>query len=230
MRKYMHDAEICDLIEQSFSNCTSGMPQGAPLSSILVNLHLHHLVDKPWAKLEGMPPLLRYVDDLLVVCGSRAEAEHCYEVLNGLVTRNGYRLKTDVEQSVFDASNSGDKFDWLGYMVQLTPFRASIGDQKWFELGNKLEEVSSNHPGNEEQYVDDAIFNWAKQELAPMARNQLSSIQSKVEELLRGIGIPTEYYGSFFSDLHDESGRRWCRAVSLAEMTDLSLVQKELVA
>ncbi len=217
VRKYMHDGEICGLVEQSFSNCSKGMPQGAPLSPILVNLHLHHLIDKPWAKLEGMPPLLRYVDDLLVVCGSCSEAEHCYEALNRLVTQNGYRLKTNLEQSVFDASESGDGFDWLGYMVQLKPFSVSLGDQKWLELESKLDKVKSDHPEEAEEHVDDVVFNWAKQELAPMAYGQLDSVQAKIEYVLGEIGLPTEYHSFSLHELHEESKRRWSLAISSAE-------------
>ena len=125
--------------------------------------------------------LLRYADDLLVLCDSRGEAEHYYEMLSKLVTQAGYRLKTNLEQSLFDASEAGDKFEWLGYEVQLKPFKVNLGEQKWFELRRRIEQLKSDHPGNEEEYVDEALFNWAKQALTPMAPSQLDSFQSKVE-------------------------------------------------
>ena len=229
VRKYLHNEKICDLVEQAFSNCSKGMPQGAPLSPVLVNLQLHHLIDKKWSKLEPGRPLLRYADDLLVLCDSRGEAEHYYEMLSKLVTQAGYRLKTNLEQSLFDASEAGDKFEWLGYEVQLRPFKVNLGEQKWFELRRRIEQLRSDHPGNEEEYVDEALFNWAKQALTPMAPSQLDSFQSKVEKLLAEVGLPTEYDPYSFHELHDESKCHWSRAVAFAERNFPSPADADLV-
>lgn len=214
MRKYMHDEKICDLVEQAFSNCSKGMPQGAPISPVLVNLHLHHLIDKKWSKLNNTPKLLRYVDDLLIVCGSREKANECYETLNKLVVQAGYRLKTNGEQSVFDASNG--IFEWLGYEVRLAPFRVSPGEEKWFELRAKLEAAIENCPaGCEEEYVTGIVHDWLSQTIPPMEFCQLESVQAKAENLLKELNLPVEFHS--LGDIYSDVKRRWNRALTKAE-------------
>ena len=39
-----------------------------PLSPLLLNLYLHHLLDVRWRTLHPDSPLLRYADDLLLLC------------------------------------------------------------------------------------------------------------------------------------------------------------------
>ena len=52
---------------------TTGTPQGGVISPCLCNVYLHRL-DRQWTE-RGAGVLVRYADDLLALCRTRAEAE-----------------------------------------------------------------------------------------------------------------------------------------------------------
>ncbi len=53
----------------------SGTPQGSPISPVLANVALH-VLDAAWAQTSsGLGVLVRYADDLVVLCTSRSKAE-----------------------------------------------------------------------------------------------------------------------------------------------------------
>ena len=216
--KYFFHKPICDLIEQAFSNCKKGMPQGAPLSPIMVNLYLHHVVDRKWQKLGASSELLRYADDLLVVCDSRGEAEESYRELNKLVVPAGYRLKTDVENSVFDAGYNSS-FEWLGYKVCLRPFEVSVAEKGWWQLRENLEYVIKH--ATQDNIVErskQAITAWLEQALPPMADEQLGHVLTRIEDVVSDLGLPVQLSFSEIRDLHADVKGRWTVAVAKAEM------------
>jgi RNA-directed DNA polymerase len=70
------------------TDAASGTPQGSPISPLLCNVALH-VLDAEWARTSSnLGVLVRYADDLLVVCRSRARAEQARrrvaEILAGL--------------------------------------------------------------------------------------------------------------------------------------------------
>jgi group II intron reverse transcriptase/maturase len=70
----------------------SGTPQGGPLSPLLCNVYLHWL-DRVWDTSEhGM--LVRYCDDLVVMCRSREQAETALERLTVLLARASQETNT----------------------------------------------------------------------------------------------------------------------------------------
>ena len=65
----------------------TGTPQGGVMSPLLANVYLHRL-DREWeAKGEGV--LVRYADDLVVLCRSREEAEQALALLRDLLGELG---------------------------------------------------------------------------------------------------------------------------------------------
>lgn len=64
------------LTDEGFGETEIGSPQGGVISPLLANLYLHYL-DVRWEK-EGshLGKLVRYADDLVVVCRTRKDAEH----------------------------------------------------------------------------------------------------------------------------------------------------------
>jgi RNA-directed DNA polymerase len=63
----------------------TGAPQGGVISPLLANIYLH-VLDKAWTK-RGRGRLVRYADDAVVLCRSRAEAEAALELVDRLVNR-----------------------------------------------------------------------------------------------------------------------------------------------
>ena len=48
-----------------------GIPQGAPASPLLLNLYLDYVLDRPWERQHPDLPLLRWIDDLLILTSDR---------------------------------------------------------------------------------------------------------------------------------------------------------------
>jgi len=88
-----------------------GSPQGAVISPLLANLYLHP-VDVAMAR-DGFE-MIRYADDLVILCQSEAEAQRAYELLSALTAQRGLTLHPD-KTRVVDVSIPGEGFDFLGY-------------------------------------------------------------------------------------------------------------------
>jgi hypothetical protein len=71
----------------------SGTPQGGVVSPLLCNVYLNRL-DRAW-ETEGSGTLVRYADDLLVTCRSRAEAEAALRKVTALLADLGLQPKAD---------------------------------------------------------------------------------------------------------------------------------------
>jgi RNA-directed DNA polymerase len=88
-----------------------GSPQGAVISPLLANLYLHP-VDVAVAS-AGFE-MIRYADDLVILCRSEAEASKALDLLGELTMRRGLTLHPDKTRLV-NLSIPGDSFDFLGY-------------------------------------------------------------------------------------------------------------------
>jgi len=88
-----------------------GSPQGAVISPLLANLYLHP-VDVAMAR-DGFE-MIRYADDLVILCQSEVEAQRAYELLSALTAQRGLTLHPD-KTRVVDVSIPGEGFDFLGY-------------------------------------------------------------------------------------------------------------------
>jgi RNA-directed DNA polymerase len=87
-----------------------GSPQGAVVSPLLANLYLDPL-DRWMA--EAGHQMVRYADDMVVVCGGQAEAETALRDLGVWATAHGLSLHPE-KTRVVDATQRGG-FDFLGY-------------------------------------------------------------------------------------------------------------------
>ena len=103
VRKYLPQTEdICDLIDLTLSPHKKGLPQGSPLSPMLLNLYLHHNPDRKWHQLGLDIPLLRYADDIMLLCKSESEARQGYRELVKQLANAGLQLKHGIESCVCD--------------------------------------------------------------------------------------------------------------------------------
>ena len=88
---------------------TAGAPQGAVLSPLLSNVYLdpldHLLADRGFE-------MVRYADDFVILCRTRAEAERALEVVQAWVAANGLTLHPDKTRLV---DTTTETFDFLGY-------------------------------------------------------------------------------------------------------------------
>jgi RNA-directed DNA polymerase len=87
-----------------------GTPQGAVISPLLANIYLDPL-DQSMAT-AGVE-MVRYADDIVILCRSRAEAEAALERVGAWTAQAGLTLHPD-KTRIVDATQRGG-FDFLGY-------------------------------------------------------------------------------------------------------------------
>ena len=94
----------------------SGTPQGGPASPLLCNAYLHRL-DRAWDTSEhGV--LVRYCDDLVVMCQSREQAEAALARLTVLLGELGLEPKAAKTRIVY-LVEGGQGLDFLGFHNRL---------------------------------------------------------------------------------------------------------------
>lgn len=95
----------------------AGTPQGGVISPLLANVYLNpldHLMQR-----EGYE-MIRYADDLVVMCKTRAEAEVALGLLKAWVENEGLSLHPE-KTRIVNMSEAGSGFDFLGYHFEHTP-------------------------------------------------------------------------------------------------------------
>jgi RNA-directed DNA polymerase len=93
---------------------TAGTPQGAVISPLLANLYLNPL-DHLMASAGSI--MIRYADDFVILCRSRAEADQALAMVQQWVAENGLTLHP-TKTKIVDAWTDG--FDFLGYTFRGT--------------------------------------------------------------------------------------------------------------
>jgi RNA-directed DNA polymerase len=90
----------------------SGTPQGGVVSPLLANVYLHRL-DRAW-QTDGIGVLVRYADDLVVMCRTRQQAEHALGRLTDLLGGLGLRPK-EAKTRIVHLEEGGEGVDFLGF-------------------------------------------------------------------------------------------------------------------
>ena len=90
----------------------AGTPQGGVISPCLCNVYLHRL-DRQWTE-RGTGILVRFADDLLVLCHNRRETEDALEALRLILAEMGLQLKP-AKTRIVHLKEGGEGLDFLGF-------------------------------------------------------------------------------------------------------------------
>jgi group II intron reverse transcriptase/maturase len=102
----------------------TGTPQGGVVSPLLANIYLHR-VDRAWdVGRHGV--LVRYADDLVVMCRSREQAEAALEQLTALLAGLGLEPKP-AKTRIVHLQVAGEGFDFLGFHHRLVSSQGRLG-------------------------------------------------------------------------------------------------------
>jgi RNA-directed DNA polymerase len=94
----------------------TGTPQGGVISPMLANVYLNpldHLMQ------QAGYTLVRYADDLVILCATQTEAEAAYGVLKAWVETQGISLHPE-KTRIVNMNEPGAGFDFLGYHFEHT--------------------------------------------------------------------------------------------------------------
>jgi RNA-directed DNA polymerase len=120
VKKEIVDSRILGLLEQYMTQTIwdemrtwtpeQGTPQGGPISPLLSNIYLHP-VDMELRK--AGYEMVRYADDLVLLCRSEAEAKEALTYLQKLMEERKLKLHAEKTRIVETSEKGG--FDFLGY-------------------------------------------------------------------------------------------------------------------
>jgi group II intron reverse transcriptase/maturase len=96
----------------------AGTPQGSPISPLLANVALH-VLDEAWAT-EGrrLGVLVRYADDLVVLCATREQAIKARELAATVLQSLGLRLHPE-KTGIVHLTRGAEGFDFLGFQHRM---------------------------------------------------------------------------------------------------------------
>ena len=92
---------------------STGTPQGGVISPLLSNIYLH-VLDRVWEdRCAHLGTLVRYADDFVVMCDTKAAVEEARRRVSAVLTRLGLELHPEKTRTV-DLSRGREGFDFLG--------------------------------------------------------------------------------------------------------------------
>jgi RNA-directed DNA polymerase len=95
------------------STALSGTPQGGVISPLLSNIYLHVLDDVWERKCSHLGQLVRYADDFVVLCRTKAAVDEAERRVRAVLSRLGLELHPEKTRKV-DLSWGQEGFDFLG--------------------------------------------------------------------------------------------------------------------
>lgn len=125
-----------------------GTPQGGVISPLLANLYLHFTLDKWLSKHYPKVSFVRYADDVVIHCSSKAEAEEVLEAVRGRLAEVKLQIKEEKTRIVYckDYRRKGKhenvKFDFLGFSYQPRGRKSKIDGKKFMAFAAEISRES----------------------------------------------------------------------------------------
>lgn len=111
------------MVDGVVTRTVAGTPQGGVISPLLANIYLHVLDTELTRRNVG--ELVRYADDGVVLCRTRAQAEHALVAVGEILSSLGLRLHPE-QTKVVDLREGREGLDFLG-----CHFRARMSGRLW---------------------------------------------------------------------------------------------------
>lgn len=191
---------------------TAGTPQGGVLSPLLANIYLNYL-DKVWTeRCRHVGVLVRYADDLAVLCRSEVDAKEALRRLHIVIERLGLNLHPSKTRLV-NLKEGKEGLDFLGFHHRKV--------KSWWYRRHYLQRCPGHKAMKAIREKVRAIAG-ARQRLD----RSLKDVINELNPVLRGwgnyfrVGNSSRHFGLidmyvlerlclFLSKKHDKSGRGW---------------------
>ena len=115
----------------SLRRSVTGTAQGGVISPLMCNVYLHRL-DRQWDG-DRHGRLVRFADDLVVMCSSRQQAEAALARLTALLAGLGLEPKA-AKTRIVQLTENGEGFDFLGFHHRLVRARGRTGAKRMLFL------------------------------------------------------------------------------------------------
>lgn len=165
-----------------------GLRQGSPLSPFLLNLYLDHHLDRVWRRHHPGRPLIRYVDDLLVLCRTRSDALAAHAALAALLRPKGMLTKLGRVKAV-RALDGRRPVAWLGYNFHRT--RAGTLHMRPGARGWESLEVALTEPGLTAEDAEDRVACWLDAFAPAYGHCNRRLVCARLEALVAPFGFST---------------------------------------
>ncbi len=192
----------------------AGTPQGSPISPLLCNVALH-VLDAEWARTSSrLGVLVRFADDYVVLCRSRAAAEEALRRVTAILGPLGLQLHPD-KTRIVRLTRGVQGFDFLGFhhhKVESWRWRGRYYLQRWpsdramRQVRAKVREATSRRDvGRAVEWVvadlNHVLRGWGAYFRRGNSGRKFAQLDSYVQERL----------AIFASIKHGRHGRNWQR-------------------
>lgn len=196
-----------------------GVPQGIAISPLLLNLYLDHNLDRWWLKNQTDSVMVRYADDILLACQSRASALASYSVLKDRVEKIGLKIKESPDEAIFDLA-SGHAAELLGFRVRINndeQMRTTLSDKSWDKLEISLAETSFQSKKLDEiitpWHVATIGFGWLSQKAIAFDQAQVPTIADKIRNLSLQSGLDmSTFTDELAQEAWEQGQQQWLKA------------------
>ncbi|MBX7165133.1 MAG: hypothetical protein K1X74_02175 [Pirellulales bacterium] len=180
LRQYL-PADVINLIVSFQRGRRKGIGQGCPMSPLLLNVYLTHVLDRRWRSDPNLPPMIRNADDLLLVCRDTQEACTALERLQEILVPTGMKLRPDATQEA--DLQGGETIDWLGYNVgwREGSLQVSIPATSWEKLADGLSEA--HRAPRAVQHAQSTVRGWLEQAAATFPTVMHKDVLAHVREI-----------------------------------------------
>lgn len=208
-RRYTVNDKLTALVRAAMAGRKArGVIQGGPLSPFLLNLYLHHVLDRRWDAANAMPPLLRYADDILIPCRSAIEAQAARTRLHDTLIPAGMALKPAAPSAAIIDLAAGGRADWLGFSIGCDArcLTFHIPERSWARL-----EMNLSNPTIPGEKVKQNVLAWLRQMGPAYASERRDDCFARLFKLSARAGVSLRGHAEFLKQEWRKAWRRWRR-------------------